>query len=77
MNDFRNEQIAASCSTTEHDIDSWLAHIIYSRGLKWLPLLCYRSNTHLVASKEAAGRCSGGTNFARPLRMERRYSNRI
>lgn len=77
MNNFRIEQIAASCSTTEPDIDSWLAHIIYNRGLTWLPLLCFRSNNHQVVSKEAAGGCCSETNFARPLRMEHRYSNRI
>ena len=82
MNNFRNEQIAASCSTTAPDIDSWLVHIIYSRGLTWLPLFCFHLNScRLVAADTedpATGCCCGETNFALPRRMEHhRYSNRI
>ena len=78
MNNFRNEQIAAGCSTAaEPDINSLLAHIIYSRGLTWLPLLCSHLNSYLVATdKEAATNCCGETNFGRLHKMERKYLNR-
>ena len=72
VNNFRNEQITGDCSTaTEPDTYSWLVHIIYSRGLAWLPLLCSHSNSCLVS----ADYC-GETNFALPRRMEHKYSNR-
>jgi len=78
MNNFLNEQIADGCSTAaEPDINSLLAHIIYSRGLTWLPLLCSHLNINLFATDtEVATNCCGETNFGRLHMMERKYLNR-